>query len=196
MCPFKRVNLARWKCVCHAAYSVRVVKIKAPTSIWWHLSSLSMSGNSYIYIFLIFFQGDVPPPSTWTCKETIPQLNNRNNPLSSVFVVHCVLLLSIISIVNLSDQTQPLIMCLSPLVHSVFITPQAPESLLESLETHLNTLEGKKPWVVQYICHMFRFLSLAAATVSRGFNNPVIIQFHGFPAMPKAIEVCSDFGSG
>lgn len=75
--------------------------------------------------------------------------NNRNNPLPSVFVVHCVvhcvLLLSIISIVSLSDQTQPLIMCLSPLVHSVFITPQAPESLLESLETHLNTLEGKKP---------------------------------------------------
>lgn len=25
------------------------------------------------------------------------------------------------------------------------LPPQAPESLLESLETHLNTLEGKKP---------------------------------------------------
>lgn len=47
------------------------------------------------------------------------------------------------------------LMCFSLLDQSLFIAPQAPESLLESLETHLNTLEGKKPWVVQYISNLF-----------------------------------------
>lgn len=46
--------------------------------------------------------------------------------------------------VSLSDHTQPFFTC-SLLDHVFFIILQAPESLLESLETHLNTLEGKKP---------------------------------------------------
>lgn len=40
------------------------------------------------------------------------------------------------------------VFCTVSNVHCVVLLvllPQAPESLLESLETHLNTLEGKKP---------------------------------------------------
>lgn len=191
MCPFKRANLACLKCLQCEGSQNKDTYLSLVTSVIF----------KNVRLFLQYFSKEMyHHQQPEHAKKQSLNSNNRNNPISSVYVdhcvVHCVLLLSIIRIFSLSYQTRPLIMCLSPLVHSVFITLQAPESLLESLETHLNTLEGKKPWVVQYICHLFRFLSWAAATVSWGFNNPVIIQFHGFPAMPKAIEVHSDFGSG
>lgn len=50
---------------------------------------------------------------------------------------------------SLADRIEPSLCVLAvvPLVQPplLVLLPQAPESLLESLETHLNTLEGKKP---------------------------------------------------